>query len=67
MLLSLKEKSKDVVIIAYYVDINHHFDAHQVEELYLTSPKYISHRNSGIVRICDFVLFHNIGLGYFLC
>jgi hypothetical protein len=47
MLVSLQEEKKNVV--AYYVEIQRHFDAHQLQHLYLTSPKYHMYREAGIV------------------
>ncbi|KAI8580641.1 hypothetical protein K450DRAFT_236579 [Umbelopsis ramanniana AG] len=46
MLMSLQEEKKNVV--AYYVDIQRHFDAQQLQHLYLTSPKYHMYREAGI-------------------
>ncbi|CAO3680765.1 unnamed protein product [Umbelopsis ramanniana] len=45
MLVSLQEENKNVV--AYYVEIQRHFDAHQLQHLYLTSPKYHMYREAG--------------------
>ncbi|KAG2187531.1 hypothetical protein INT44_005220 [Umbelopsis vinacea] len=36
-------------VVAYYVDIQRHFDAQQLQHLYLTSPKYHVYREAGIV------------------
>ncbi|KAI9287353.1 hypothetical protein BC943DRAFT_319608 [Umbelopsis sp. AD052] len=45
MLISLQEEKN---VVAYYVDIQRHFDAQQLQHLYLTSPKYHVYREAGI-------------------
>jgi hypothetical protein len=58
MLVSLQEERKNVV--AYYVEIQRHFDAHQLQHLYLTSPKYHMYREAGIVSNQRVFGYHSV-------
>ncbi|KAH8555398.1 hypothetical protein BGW37DRAFT_476996 [Umbelopsis sp. PMI_123] len=46
MLLPLQEERQSVVV--YYIDTQRHFDVHQLQHLYMTSPKYHRYREAGI-------------------